>query len=209
MTEPDAASRPRAVALFDFGGVVIKTPFELHDHAWRGPFDPAADELWRQSQEGVITERDYWRLRSTPYFPEADDPTAAFMLDLYARDEADIVRSEVVDLIEQLRAQGIRVAALTNDLAAFHPPEWIARMSVIGRFDPLIDLSHHGALKPSAEAFAYATGTLGAEPQDVVLLDDQAPNVAGAEHAGLTGVWFDVTDPAGSVERFRKVLGSI
>lgn len=197
------------VVLFDFGGVVIRTPFELHDPAdrdWRGPFDPAGDELWRQSQAGEITERDYRHRRTAPLHPDSDDPTHDYMRTLYEQDEAAIVRPEVVALLDDLQAAGLRTAVLTNDLSAFHPPEWIARMSVVRRFEPLVDLSHTGVLKPRREAFEHALKELGLGPGEagsVLFVDDQPRNVAGAEEMGLRTVWFDPTDVPASVARVR------
>ncbi len=202
-----------AVVLFDFGGVVIRTPFELHDPAdrdWHGPFDPAGDELWRQSMSGEISEREYWHRRTAPLHPDSDDPTHAYMRTLYEQDEAVVVRPEIVALLDELAAAGLRVAVLTNDLSAFHPPEWIARMSVVRRFDPLVDLSHVGFLKPSPEAFEHALARLGlgaADAGSVVFVDDQPRNVDGAQAAGLRTVWFDPTDVAASVARVRAAAG--
>ncbi|MGL5912151.1 MAG: hypothetical protein ACRCZP_19260, partial [Phycicoccus sp.] len=133
----DVALRGEArtrVVLFDIGGVVIRTPFELHDHEWRGPFDPATDALWRRMQAGGLSEREYWYERASAHHPGADDPTLAFMRPLYEQHESVVVRPEVVALLDELAAAGVRVAALTNDLAAFHPPEWIDRMTVLRRF---------------------------------------------------------------------------
>lgn len=211
MTEPTGTPTTRVV-LFDFGGVVIRTPFELHDHPWHGPFDPGADDLWEQSQRGEITERDYWHRRSAPLHPDSDDPTHDFMRTLYEQDEAAIVRPEVVALLDELQGAGLRTAVLTNDLAAFHPPEWIERMTVVRRFEPLIDLSHVGFLKPSPEAFEHALKVLDVAPDhagEVVFLDDQRRNVEGAEAVGLRGVWFDPTDVPGSVARLRAAVGQV
>lgn len=196
------------IALFDFGGVVIRSPFELHDHGWRGPFDPEHDDLWQRSQAGEITEREYWHLRTSEIHRDAADPTYTFMRTLYERPEAEVVRPEVADLIAGLRADGHRVAALTNDLTAFHPPAWIERMTIVRSFDPLIDLSHAGVLKPQPAAFAQALAELGADGEDVVLLDDQIPNVDGARAAGLRAVWFDVTAVPDSVARMQEALAA-
>ena len=69
------SAHPRALVL-DFGGVVTKTLFETHalteqalglkpgTLAWRGPFDPADDPLWRSMQADAISERDYWKART-------------------------------------------------------------------------------------------------------------------------------------------------
>jgi putative hydrolase of the HAD superfamily len=73
-------------------------------------------------------------------------------------------------------------------------------------FDPLIDLSHTGLLKPAPEAYLRALELLDELPSRVVFVDDQPYNVAGALEMGLVGVWFDVTDPAGSVGRVQAAL---
>lgn len=199
-----------SVVLFDFGGVVIRTPFELGDFDWRGPFDVSTDPLWAQSMSGEITEREYWHQRSSVYHPDDDDPTHTFMRTLYEQDEAVIVRPEIVALLDDLRAAGIRTAVLTNDLAAFHPPEWIERMTVIRRFDPLIDLSHVGYLKPQPEAFEHALKSLGVSREDaasIVFLDDQPRNVAGAEACGLRGVHFNPVEVEASLATLRAEAG--
>lgn len=200
------SSGPPRVVLFDFGGVVIKTPFELIDSDWRGPFDTATDPMWIESQTGVISEREYWERRAREFHPAAEDPTFAFMRGLYDVEEAAIVRPEIVALLDELRAAGHRTAVLTNDLAAFHPEEWIDRMTVIRRFDPLIDLSHVGFLKPQPEAFEHAGKLLEVEAEQIVFLDDQKQNIAGAVDAGLIAVWFDPTDVSGSLDRLRDAL---
>lgn len=187
---------------------MIRTPFELNDYPWQGPFDPTSDDLWLQSQRGQITEREYWQRRTASLYPDDADPTFTFMRTLYEQPEGAIVRPEVVGLIDDLRAGQVRVAALSNDLAAFHPPEWIRRMTIMARFDPLIDLSHTGVLKPEPAAFRYALDQLGVDGTEVVLLDDQVPNVEGAREAGLGAVWFDVTDVPGSVTRMRAELAA-
>lgn len=192
--------------LFDFGGVVITTPFELHDHSWRGPFDPGGDDLWRAAMAGDITERSYWHQRTQPLYPDAENPTFAYMRDLYEQDESAVVRPEIVDLLDELVGHGLRVAALTNDLTKFHPADWVQRMTVIGRFDPLIDLSHVGFLKPDPRAYGHALKALDRDASAVVFLDDQPGNVDGARAAGITAVWFDPTDVAGSLARLRDRL---
>lgn len=192
--------------LFDFGGVVIKTPFELLDTPWRGPFDTTTDPMWVQSQTGVISEREYWERRAAEFHPGSADPTFDFMRPLYDVEETRIVRPEILALLDELDATGHRTAVLTNDLAAFHPDDWIERMTVIRRFSPVIDLSHVGFLKPAPEAFDHACKVLEVEPEQVVFLDDQKQNIAGAEAFGLHAVWFDPTDVEGSLDRLRAAL---
>ena len=62
--------------LLDFGGVILKTPFEMHRLVerklnlpknsldWYGPFDPQSDLIWRKMQADEITEQNYWKKKS-------------------------------------------------------------------------------------------------------------------------------------------------
>lgn len=192
-----------SVVLFDFGGVVIKTPFELLDQSWRGPFDPESDPLWRRFQAGEITERHYWGERAQSLHPDSADPIIDLMNDAFDRPEADVVRPEVAAFIADCPW---RVATLTNDLGRFHPPEWIERISVIRRFDPIIDLSFSGVLKPAREAYEVALQRLGVAAEAVVFVDDQPVNVEGARSVGIRAVWFDVTDIESSLRQVSVAL---
>lgn len=187
--------------LLDFGGVVIRTPFEmLHrvgDPAWNGPFDPESDPLWSRSQAGEMSERAYWHQRSSEIFGEAEDPVRELMHRLFAPPAEEVVRPETTRLIELVE----EAAVLTNDLSRFHSDGWLGDMGLNGVFDPLIDLSYLGFLKPDQQAFSHAVEVLGVAPEEIVFVDDQPQNIVGAELAGFVGVWFDVTDPAGSVTR--------
>ncbi|RMH87173.1 MAG: HAD family hydrolase [Actinomyces sp.] len=202
--------------LLDFGGVVLLTPFELRDRAepslgvapgalsWAGPFDPAGDEAWRRFQSGEITERDYWAHRAAEHGLD----TRAFMRHFYDPPGDHLVRPEVRRLMEAERAAGRPPAILTNDLQAFHGRGWMAAMEVLELVDVLVDGSVTGVLKPDPRAYAAAVEALGVAPADIVFVDDQAANVAGAAAAGLDAVWFDVTDPASSVAEVRRRLAA-
>ena len=194
--------------LLDFGGVVIRTPFELTyrvgSPSWHGPFNPEADPLWTSLQHGAITERDYWSRRAAEVFPASDDPVRDLMATLFAPPEREVVRPETMDLIDQAD----RPAVLTNDLTRFHDDQWLAEMGLADLFDPLIDLSFVGYLKPDRRAFRHALEQLGESPENVVFVDDQPRNVTEARALGLIAVWFDVTDPTGSVDRARLALQS-
>jgi putative hydrolase of the HAD superfamily len=198
------------LVLFDFGGVVLRTPFELFDGdpPFHGPFAPERDELWRASMAGTITEREYWHLQAARLHPGADDPTYALMRQLYETDEARLVRPELLDLLDDLAADGRRLAVLTNDLQAFHGEAWVRRITVLQRFEEVIDLSHIGFLKPAPEAFEHALKVCDLGPHQVLFVDDQPRNVAGAEARGIRSVHFDPTDVAGSVAAIRVMVRS-
>lgn len=201
------------LVLLDFGGVVIRTPFELlpDDVGWHGPFGPPGhDELWDRSidDDDPYHERDYWHDRSSELHPDAPDPTFALMRELYEVAEERLVRPEVLSLLDRLAAAGYRLAVLTNDMHKFHGEEWVARMRVLDRFEEVVDLSTIGFLKPSPEAYDHTLDVLGLPPERVLFVDDQPPNVEGARARGIDALRFDPTAVERSIAEAESALAT-
>jgi putative hydrolase of the HAD superfamily len=207
--------------LLDFGLVILKSPFELL-HAferskglppdtlnWTGPFDPAADPLWSQLEAGELAEREYWRIRSEEALRAAGETGGVreFMTATLAGPEEEVIRPEARSLISDARAAGIRTGILSNELRLFHGEDWMARMSVLGEVDVIVDASDTEILKPDPRAYRIALDRLGLAAHEVVFVDDQLANVAGAREVGLVGVHFDVREAAGSFALVRRLLG--
>jgi putative hydrolase of the HAD superfamily len=209
----------KAVVL-DFGGPVLLTPFErlralerslglpLRTFDWSGPFDPAADPLWRSMQAGELSERAYWAARAAEVAAVSGEPgIPEMMARLYDGPEAELVRPQARDLVADARAAGLETAVLTNDLYDFHAPSWIDRMRVLAEVGCVVDTSRHGTRKPEPEAYRLVLDRLGVAADQAVFLDDQPANAAGAEAAGMAAVWFDVTRPDDSYATVRHALG--
>ncbi len=198
--------------LLDFGGPVLLSPFELLERGAAalgvdvgelggGPFDDA-DLRWRRRIAGEITEREYWSAEAARFGLE----TPAFMSCFYEPSGDHLTRPESVALIEEVQADGRTAGVLTNDLTAFHGPEWQEPIGVLKIVDPLVDLSHSGCLKPDPRAFAMGIEAMGEAAGDIVYVDDQVDNSVAARAVGLVSVFFDVTDPAGTHDRIRTAL---
>jgi putative hydrolase of the HAD superfamily len=197
--------------LLDFGGPVLLTPFELIGKAeetlgpisWRGPFDTATDPHYVRWQAGELTEREYWVLQAEPFGLDIH----GLMRHFFEPAGDDLIRPEMEALVRRHRADGRIVGVLTNDMDAFHGPEWKHGISVISQFDFIVDGSITGYLKPHPQAFRLALKALGnPDPADVVFVDDQQGNLRGAEALGIETVYFDPTDSAGSIESIDKAL---
>jgi putative hydrolase of the HAD superfamily len=197
--------------LLDFGGPVLLTPFELIGKAevtlgplsWRGPFDPSTDPEYLRWQAGEITEREYWSIRAAPFGLDLK----GLMRHFYEPPGDDLVRPGMAELIRRHRAAGRIVGVLTNDMNAFHGPEWKAGISVIAEFDFIVDGSITGFLKPDPHAFRLALDAFGTStPSDVVFVDDQKINLRGAEAVGMSTVYFDPTDAVSSLGRIEAAL---
>ncbi|MFC6238227.1 HAD family hydrolase [Longivirga aurantiaca] len=207
--------------VLDFGGPVLRTPFELLRGAetrlgladgalgWTGPFDPSVDEDWRLMQGHAITERDYWQ-RKADEFAALTGREASFrgLMDvLFDAPEQELVRPEARRLAEDARGAGIPVAVCTNDMQAFHGLEWVQRNEFLKLVDVLVDGSVEHILKPDPRIYLMVVERLGLAAADCVFVDDQPGNVAGAEAVGMPSVWFDVTEPSSSYAEARALLG--
>jgi putative hydrolase of the HAD superfamily len=209
----------KAVVL-DFGGPVLVTPFERvaamerslrvpsGTFAWPGPFDPAADPLWRAMQAGELGERDYWAARAAEVAAvSGEGGVPAMMARLFDGPETELVRPQARDLVAAAHAAGLETAVLTNDLYDFHDQAWIDRVRVLAEVGCVVDASRHGTRKPAPAAYRLVLDRLGVDPDQTVFVDDQPANAAGAAAAGMAAVWFDVTRPDDSYRKVRHALG--
>ena len=209
-----ALTNPRPL-LLDFGGVVLKTPFELRPYAeavlgplpWAGPFDPDNDPQWTEYQQGRCTEREFWAARAATY----GHTTQTFMEPFYVPAGDHLVRPEMVELIQNQREAGGLVGLLTNDLQAFHGPEWMNSVSILRSFDFIVDGSITGILKPDKRAYQFAIDKFSSFPDfgdatDIVFVDDQRVNFAGATELGIETIWFDPTNVPDSIQRTTTAL---
>lgn len=212
-----------SILLLDFGAVISRTIFETHAHTerviglapgtltWLGPIDPQTDPLWRAMIANEITERNYWEQRALQVgrMIGETDWTPATLLGR-AREGMtadDITRPEALAAVRAAKAAGHRVGILSNELALFFGENWRSELPIFDHMDEVVDASDGGPMKPAPEAYARGLEVLGAAPGDVVFVDDQPRNVAGAEAVGLRAVHFDVADPDGSFRQAARLLG--
>jgi putative hydrolase of the HAD superfamily len=205
-----SVDRPYDVLLLDFGGVCLLTPFELH-HAveanlglplgsltWMGPFDTATDTLWRElfGHGEELNERLYWQRRAELLGQELGRPmsTHDYMRLAFEPSGPHLIRPIANEVIAEAQVAGLNVSVLTNDLTAFHGPDWQIGIPMLQKINQLIDCSHTGILKPDKRAYDQAIELLGVPAERILFVDDQPLNVAGAQAAGLATHWLDVTN---------------
>jgi putative hydrolase of the HAD superfamily len=207
--------------VLDFGGPVLVTPFELaaeqrdtpaHDllaeRGWLAP--PERPDLeWEAVQQDRLTERAYWNDRAEEWSRAGggEPDIKALIASLYRPPRPEMVRDEARSIIHDARVAGHPVGILTNDLLLFHSQEWVDQIEIPGEVDVLVDGSVEGCYKPDPRLYQIVADRLGVDFSDVVFLDDQATNIRGAEALGITSVWFDMHDVAGSFAAVRELLG--
>ena len=207
--------------VLDFGGVISRTVFETHADneralglapgtlAWRGPFDPEGDHLWRDMQAGLISERDYWyaRARETGKRVGEEWTTLPQFLQRIRGDQpANAIRPEALAAIAATRRAGRKLAILSNELDLFYGAGFRAKLPFLADFDLIVDATYTGILKPDCRAYQSIGDGLALPLGDCVFVDDQQRNVEGARAAGMQAVAFDIARPAESYAEALALL---
>lgn len=99
---------------------------------------------------------------------------------------------EVVGVLEELRAT-TRLAVVTNGMEE-HQRTKLETAGLTDLFDVVVSSSVAGVSKPDPRIFQVALERVGGRAADTVMVgDNPTRDVAGAQRAGIRGIWLDRT----------------
>ena len=113
----------------------------------------------------------------------------------------------MVELVQELRANGIRLGVLTNNVLEFRE-NWRSMIPFDEWFDDIVDSHEVGLRKPNPAIYQLALARLGAQPGRTAFLDDVLTNVSAAESVGIRGVLVE-EDPTEAIAIVRRLAGLI
>lgn len=184
--------------VFDMGGVLTVDPFEAgrrYAEELGLPVETFVDQLrgpmFAEVETGTRSVRDFLKFACR-------DVQERYGVGVDIRKLADClaagqqVRPEMVALLGDLTANGVKLGVLTNN-AKEARSWWSSGVLPLESFTAVVDSSEVGLRKPDPAIFALASGRMGCPPEQLLYFDDAAENVAGALDAGLTAELF--TDP--------------
>jgi len=111
---------------------------------------------------------------------------------------------EMIALMHELRASGLKMAMLTNNVREWEPL-WRAMLPVDEIFEEIVDSAFVGCRKPEARIYELTLERIGMPAEACLFIDDLEPNIAGAEAAGMSAVHF--RDNAQAIAEIRAALG--
>jgi HAD superfamily hydrolase (TIGR01509 family) len=110
------------------------------------------------------------------------------------------------------RARGLRIGVLSN-FPLVRIDASLAAAGLGDLVDSAVAASAIGAIKPAPAAYHHVLATLGVAPEECVLVDDEAPCVAGACAVGIKGLRLDrgasAADVGGGVLRDLHEFGAV
>lgn len=202
----------RAV-LFDFGGVILSSPFEAFARYER---ERGLPEGFLRSVNATDPDANAWaRLeRSELSLTEfdaafAEESVAAGHLvpgsDVLALLGGD-VRPAMVEAVRRCRER-VATALLTNNVVAVDARAMAgsAHGEALAHFDVIVESSRVGVRKPEPRFYELALDELQIEAREAVFLDDLGINLKPARAMGMTTI--KVGDPAVALAELEAVVG--
>jgi putative hydrolase of the HAD superfamily len=122
----------------------------------------------------------------------------------FARDMPIGIHWPIIHRIRGLRADGTRIALLTNNVKEFGSA-WRATFPVDELFDVVVDSSEVGMRKPDPRIYLLTCDRLRVDPSAAVFVDDNRDNCAAAYGVGMEAVHFG-EDPWVAIEELDAIL---
>lgn len=204
--------------LWDFGGVILSSPFDAfrqyeerrglpRDFLRRVNSTNPHGNAWARFERGEVDAAAFGDL----FHAEA----RALGHDVHGRDILPLVSGEVrprmVAALRKVKTR-FRVACLTNNMPLGHgpgmavsPEKAAAVAEVMALFDCVVESSKAGIRKPEPAFYEHACRLLGIAPDEAVFLDDLGINLKPAAAMGMRTI--KVTDPDAALRELGAIIG--
>ncbi len=180
--------------LFDFGGVVLSSPFDAFNEFEEANGLPADfirtinsrnpdDNAWAKFERRDVDETEFDQLFAAESEAAGHRVGGAKVLELIHGK----IRPEMVEAIRRVKAAGLRTACLTNNFRPWSEASADV-LDVMRLFDEVIESSKVGIRKPEIRFYEIALETLGISADEAVFLDDLGINLKPAKAMGMTTI---------------------
>ena len=200
-------------ALFDFGGVILSSPFEAFAsfETERGlpagflrtvhATNPDAN-AWAKLERSEVSLDEFGSLFAAE--------SAALGHEVDGRDVLGLLMGELrPSMVEAVRrcSEQLITGLLTNNfvLGDGHVDRETEMGAVLALFDQVIESSKVGVRKPDPRFYELACEQLGIEPAEAVFLDDLGVNLKPAKAMGMTTI--KVGDPDVAIAELEAIVG--
>lgn len=203
-------------AFFDFGGVILSSPFEAFNRfEERGELprdfirtvnstNPDAN-AWARFERNDVTFDEFCDLFEAECAAAGHAVSARALMPLLLGE----IRPAMVRAVHRCREEGLVTACLTNNWIS-HDDRPVERLQdghdeAMAAFDHVIESSKVGVRKPDQRFYEIACEWAGVDPHEVVFLDDLGVNLKPAAAMGMTTI--KVVDPSEALATLEHALG--
>jgi putative hydrolase of the HAD superfamily len=111
---------------------------------------------------------------------------------------------QMIELMRELKAEGYRMAMLTNNVREWEPL-WRTMLPVDEIFETVVDSGFVGCRKPEPRIYELTLERIGMPADACLFVDDLPHNCEGACNAGMSAVHFRDNEQA--IAEIRAALG--
>jgi putative hydrolase of the HAD superfamily len=217
MNTSHADSSPLAV-LWDFGGVILTSPFEafrryekeagLPEDFIRGlnTRNPN-DNAWAKMERSEVSLEEFVELFEAEARAEGHRLDGWRVLQALSGD----IRPQMVEALRRCKA-AFRIACITNNMKsgegpgmARTPDKAKAVAEIMALFEHVVESSKVGWRKPDPRIYQHACDLLGVPPKRCVYLDDLGINLKPARALGMRTI--KVGDPDAAIGELEAIVG--
>ena len=219
---PQMAILPLRAVLWDFGGVILTSPFEAfrrYESATGLPQDfirtinstNPHSNAWALLERSDISTKEFDELFAQESSARGHRVPGADVLALLSGD----IRPNMVAALDAVIAAGFKTACLTNNMVTTNDNTVTTSESsneraseltaVMNRFDVIVESSKVGVRKPEPRFYEIACEMLDVTPGECVFLDDLGINLKPAAAMGMRTI--KVADPVDAISQLAAITG--
>lgn len=210
----------RTVVFWDFGGVILSSPFEAFNRyeASRGlPKDiirtinatNGDSNAWALLERSDISPAEFDRKFAEEAAERGHDIPGADVLALLQGD----IRPAMVQALHRIKAAGLAQACLTNNVVSHgdgvtevaQTDRQRAINDIMSVFDKVVESSKVGCRKPETRFYEIACEAMSVKPDQVVFLDDLGINLKPAAALGMATI--KVVDHVEALRQLESTIG--
>ena len=220
---------PLRAVLWDFGGVILTSPFEAfrrYESATGLPQDfirtinstNPHSNAWALLERSDISTKEFDELFAQESSAHGHRVPGADVLALLSGD----IRPNMVAALDAVIAAGFKTACLTNNMVTTSDnmvttnndtvsnsessnERASALTAVMNRFDVIVESSKVGVRKPEPRFYEIACEMLDVTPGECVFLDDLGINLKPAAAMGMRTI--KVVDPVDAISQLAAITG--
>jgi putative hydrolase of the HAD superfamily len=211
------AKSPRAI-LWDFGGVILSSPFEafnryeieagLPKDFIRGLNARNGDtNAWAKMERSEVSLEGFVELFEEEARQQGHKLDGWRILQSLSGD----IRPQMVEALRRC-SRAFRVACITNNMKSGEGPGMArsadkakAVADIMTLFEHVVESSKLGMRKPDPRIYQHACDLLGVKPEDCVYLDDLGINLKPARALGMRTI--KVGDPDLAIDELQAMVG--
>lgn len=213
-----SGARTFEAVLWDFGGVILSSPFEAFARYEAQQGLPAGfirglnsrnpdHNAWALFERSEVSAQEFARLFEAEAEAAGGRLSGLEVLSLISGD----IRPEMVAALRRVKQQW-RVACITNNMPVGHsagmarsPHKAQAVAEVLAEFEHVVESSKLGLRKPDPRIYAHTCQLLGVRPEACVYLDDLGINLKPARAMGMATI--KVESASQALQELEGLLG--